>query len=169
MIFTDDDVNLPERLLQALTTNQLVVFAGAGVSARAYKEQPANTYYPNFRELAEGIAGRIGRSVTDDEQQSLKVGFIDRVLGEWDDQKGDVRRHAADILQSNETEQRLDLHKAILQLFAGGLTPRIITTNFDRLLIRALESEVWPPRTVGGLCMPRLLECSPKFCSPQGA
>ncbi len=79
--------------------------------------------------------------MTDDEQQSLKVGFIDRVLGEWDDQKGDVRRHAADILQSNETEQRLDLHKAILQLFAGELTPRIITTNFDRLLIRALESE----------------------------
>ena len=141
MIFNDDEVNLPEKLLQALTTDQLVVFVGAGVSARAYPEQAVGTYYPNFRELAHEVATRLGRPITADEQRSLEAGFIDRVLGEWDYQKGDVRRHAADILQENENGQRLDLHRAILRLFAGHLTPRIITTNFDRLLIRARGAE----------------------------
>jgi hypothetical protein len=141
MIFNDDDVNLPERLVQALTTDQLVVFVGAGVSACAYPAQPANTYYPNFRELAHEIAKRLNRTIGEDEQKSLEQGFIDRLLGEWDDQKGDVRRHASDILQVNESGQRVDLHRAILRLFAGHLTPRIVTTNFDRLLIRALQAE----------------------------
>lgn len=145
MIFTDDEVNLPEQLLQRLTSDRLVVFVGAGVSMQAYKKQPPGTYYPGFRELAELIAQRLSRSMAEPEKKSLKEGYIDRVLGEWDDQMGDVRRHAASILQENETGQRLELHRAIIRLFIGNLTPRIVTTNFDRLLIRVLEAEGLTP------------------------
>ncbi len=141
MIFNDDGVNLPERLLESLTRDRLVVFVGAGVSMQAYKEQPPDRYYPGFRELAELIAQRIGRSITEPEKRYLKDGYIDRVLGELDDHAGDVRGHAATILQENETGQRLKLHRAIIRLFIGNLSPRIVTTNFDRLLIRALEAE----------------------------
>ena len=52
MIFTDDAVDIPERLIDSLTKDSLVVFVGAGVSMRAFKKQRAGTYYPGFRELA---------------------------------------------------------------------------------------------------------------------
>ncbi len=141
MIFTDDGVELPDQLLQSLTSDRLVVFLGAGVSMQAYKEQPLDTCYPGFKELARGIAQRLSRSITETEQRNLDNGYVDRVLGEWDDQKCDVRSHAATILQANEGGQRLELHRAIIRLFASNPTPRIVTTNFDRLLIRAQEAE----------------------------
>jgi SIR2-like domain len=141
MIFTDDDIDLPERLLESLTNGQLVVFVGAGVSMQAYKEQPLDTWYPGFKELARIIAQRLNRSITETEERHLDNGYVDRILGGWDDEKCDVRRHAAIILQANETGQRLDLHRAIIRLFSDTPTARIITTNFDRLLIRALEAE----------------------------
>lgn len=141
MIFTDDGVDLPNQLLQSLTSDRLVVFVGAGVSMQAYQEQPPDTWYPGFKELAKVIAERLSRSITEREQGYLENGYVDRLLGEWDDQKGDVRGHAANILQANEAGQRLDLHRAIIRLFKGNPIPRIVTTNFDRLLIRALEAE----------------------------
>jgi len=141
MIFTDDGVDLPDELLQSLTSDRLVVFVGAGVSMQAYKEQPLDTYYPGFKELARIIAHRLNRSITGPEQRNLDNGYVDRVLGEWDDQMCDVRSHAATILQANEGEQRLELHRAIIRLFASNPTPRIVTTNFDCLLSRAWEAE----------------------------
>jgi len=71
MIFTDDEVNLPERLLESLTNDRLVVFAGAGVSMRAYKDQGSDTYYPGYKELARAIAERLGRPITDSEEGFL--------------------------------------------------------------------------------------------------
>jgi hypothetical protein len=141
MIFNNDEVNLPERLLQALTSDRLVVFVGAGVSAKAYPAQPADTFYPNFADLAHQIAVRLTRKPSADEEKYIDEGFIDRVLGEWDDDSGDVRRHAAGILTVNEPGQRIDLHRSIVRLFAGDLTPRVVTTNFDRLLVRARDAE----------------------------
>ena len=141
MIFTDDDIDLPEQLLEALTSDRLVVFVGAGASMQAYKAQPLDTWYPGFKALAGTIAQRLYRSITETEQRHLDNGYVDRLLGEWDDEKCDVRSQAAIILQANETGQRLDLHRAIIRLFSATPTPRIVTTNFDRLLIRALEAE----------------------------
>lgn len=163
MIFTDDGVDLPEGLLESLTNNRLVVFVGAGVSMRAHKEQPQNTCYPGFKELTRIIAQRLSRSITDMEQKYIENGDIFRVLGEWDDQKCDVRTYAATVLQENENAQRLELHRAIVRLFKGVPTPRIVTTNFDRLLNRALEAEGldWnisvapalpPTRRFSGIC-----------------
>ena len=141
MIFTDDGVNLPERLLESLVSDRLVVFVGAGVSMRAYRAQALDSYYPGFKELTRVIAQRLSRVLTKTEEGYLKNGDIDRVLGEWDDQRCDVRSHAAIILQANEAGQRLELHRAIIRLFASNPTPRVVTTNFDHLLIRALEAE----------------------------
>ena len=141
MILTADGVNLPDQLLQALANDRLVVFVGAGLSMRAYKDQPPNTYYPGFRELAEQIAECIGHTISEKDKGYLSDNYIDRVLGEWDDKTGDVKKHAATILQTNESGQRLDRHRAIIRLFTPKLTPRIVTTNFDRLLTRALEAE----------------------------
>lgn len=140
MIFTDDGVNLPENLLASLTNNRLVLFVGAGVSMRAYEAQPVNTWYPGFKELARVIAPQLHRPITETEQRYIDNGDIDRVLGEWEDQSCDVRSHAAGILQANEGGQRLELHRAAIRLFMSR-TARIVTTNFDRLLIRALEAE----------------------------
>jgi hypothetical protein len=141
MIFTDDDIDLPEQLLESLTSNRLVVFVGAGVSMKAYEAQPLDTWYPGFKALAGTIAQRLYRSITETEQRYLDNGYVDRLLGEWDDEKCEVRSHAAIILQANEAGQRLDLHRAVIRLFSTTPTPRIVTTNFDRLLIRALEAE----------------------------
>src|SRR5258708_7634464 len=141
MIFTSDGVDLPERLLQSLTSDRFVVFAGAGVSCQSYPEQPTNTYYPDFHGLALEIAQRLGIETTESDNRNLKEGFVDRVLGEWHDRTGDVRSHAAAILQANEQTQRVELHRAIVRLFIGNVTPRIVTTNFDRLLIRARNLE----------------------------
>src|SRR5206468_6314930 len=141
MIFTDDGVNLPERLLESLINDRLVVFVGAGVSMRAYREQPLDTCYPGFKELARLIADRLSRTINETEQEYLKNGDIDRLLGEWDDQRCNVRNHAAVILRTNEEGQRLELHRAIIRLFASNPNARIVTTNFDRLLIRAADAE----------------------------
>lgn len=141
MIFNVDEVNLPERLLQALISNRLVIFVGAGVSTRAYPEQPTDTFYPDFPGLTREVASRLHREISGQEEKYLREGFIDRVLGEWDDETGTVKRHAAEVLTINEGGQRIDLHRKILGLFAGSLTPRIVTTNFDRLLFRACYAE----------------------------
>jgi hypothetical protein len=141
MIFTADGVDFPDKLLQALDSDRLVVFVGAGVSMRAYKDQPPDTYYPGFQELAEQIAQRIGHTISEKDKENLRSNYVDRVLGEWDDKTGDIKGRAAAILQTNETGQRLDQHRAIIRLFTPKLTPRIVTTNFDRLLIRALKAE----------------------------
>ena len=141
MIFTDDAVDIPERLIDSLTKNRLVVFVGAGVSMRAFKRQAPGTDYPGFSNLAKLIKERTGEPITDNELATLEDGFTDRLLGEWDERTGDVKQHAAAILQSNESRQRLKLHRAILRLLANTTTPRLVTTNFDRLLLRALRTE----------------------------
>ena len=141
MQFTDYNVDIDEDLITALRSGTLIVFVGAGVSARAYPNQPRNTYYPTFRGLVREIAKRIDKPLSNDDGKLLKQGLSDRVLGEWERGFGDVHAIAAEILQENEAEQRIDLHRAILRLFPEESEPRVVTTNFDNLLIRARDKE----------------------------
>lgn len=141
MRFTDYNVDIDEDLITALRSGTLVVFIGAGVSARAYPNQPRNTYYPTFRELVHEIAKRIDKPLSNDDRKLLKQGLSDRVLGEWELGFGDVHAIAAEILQENEAGQRIDLHRAILRLFPEESEPRVVTTNFDNLLVRARDKE----------------------------
>jgi len=141
MRFNDYNVDIDEDLITALRSGTLVVFVGAGVSARAYKNQPHNTYYPTFRELVHEIAKRIDKPLSNNDRKLLKQGLSDRVLGEWERGFGDVHAIAAKILQENEAGQRIALHRAILRLFPEESEPRVVTTNFDNLLIRARDKE----------------------------
>ena len=108
---------------------------------RAYKDQATESCYPGFADLTSLIAQRLRRPLTTLEQGLLQKGGIDRLLGEWDDENSDVRSHAAAILTANVEFQRLDLHRAIIRLFSNSETPRIVTTNFDDLLLRAIAAE----------------------------
>ena len=102
MRFTDYNVDIDEDLITALRSGTLVVFVGAGVSAKAYPNQPRNTYYPTFRDLVHEIAKRIDKLLSNDDRKLLKQGLSDRVLGEWERGFGDVHAIAAEILQENE-------------------------------------------------------------------
>ena len=141
MRFNDYNVDIDEDLIAALKSGTLVVFVGAGVSAKAYPNQLRNTYYPTFKELVSSIATNIDKQLSDTEKEMLKQGLSDRVLGEWKRDGHDVHGIAAEILSKNETKQRINLHRAIIRLFPEESVPRIVTTNFDNLLIQALDKE----------------------------
>jgi len=141
MRFTADDLDIPDSLINLHSRNELVIFVGAGVSAKAYPLQKKNTYYPTFKDLVLGIACRLGKTLSDKENRLLEQGFSDRILGEWQGSNENVHAIAAEILQENEKGQRIDLHRSIISLFSEELAPRIVTTNFDNLLRFALEQE----------------------------
>ena len=141
MRFTDRNVDIDDDLIAALKNGTLVVFVGAGVSARAYPNQLRNTYYPTFKGLIPSIATHIDKQLSDTEKEMLNQGLSDRILGEWKRDGHDVHVIAAEILKENESGQRIDLHRAILRLFPEESEPRVVTTNFDNLLIRARDEE----------------------------
>jgi len=141
MRFNKYDVDIDDELITALRNNTLVVFVGAGVSGKAYPRQKPNSFYPKFYELVEEIIRRMGRQLLQQEKEMLEHGLSDRVLGILEKDFGGVKAIAAEILQENENEQRTDLHRAIIRLFPEDSEPRIVTTNFDNLLIRALDEE----------------------------
>ena len=137
MRFNNDNVDIDEKLIDHLEKDELVIFVGAGVSAQAYPNQKKKTYYPTFRGLVYEIAKRIGKKLSDEEERLLRQGFSDRILGMWDLDEGNIHSIAAEILRENEDGQRIVLHQAIIRLFPEGTEPRIVTTNFDNLLVRA--------------------------------
>ena len=141
MRFTNDNVDIDDKLINYLEKSELVIFVGAGVSAKAYPNQREKTYYPTFRRLVYEIAERIGKKLSDEEERLLKQGFSDRILGMWDLDEGNIHSIAMEILRENEDGQRTVLHQAIVRLFPEGAEPRIVTTNFDNLLIRARNAE----------------------------
>ena len=48
MRLNEDNVNIPEKLINAHIDNRLVIFVGAGISAKAFPGQKSITYYPTF-------------------------------------------------------------------------------------------------------------------------
>ena len=144
MHFTDD-IDIPDPLIESLSFGNLVIFIGAGVSAKAYKGQEKGTYYPLFTGLVQEIAARSEIKLTTEERHLLDQGFADRILGEWNDRKigrVDVHKLTASILQENEKEQRINLHEAILNLFPKNTNPMIVTTNFDNLFVRTVQEKI---------------------------
>ncbi|MCH7753682.1 SIR2 family protein [candidate division KSB1 bacterium] len=146
MRFTDGDLEIPDNLISSLSKDKLVIFVGAGVSARVYPNQSPASYFPTFRELVHQIAEKLEKNLSAEEKINIKLGFFDRVLGEWQGEIeaiGGISVHniAAEILSSDSNKKRTILHRAIIQLFPEGAPPRIVTTNFDTLLIQARDSE----------------------------
>lgn len=167
MRFTDDDIDIPEKLLESLYKDELVIFVGAGLSYRTYPQQKPNTFYPLFSGLCEQIARELEIKSSDEEKELSNQQLYDRILGNWEYSGKRVREQTVEILTRNEEKQRLTKHRAVIDLFPLNLTPRIVTTNFDNLLTRALEErnltnkELWktfyspalpPGRRFNGLC-----------------
>ncbi|MDE2991644.1 MAG: DUF4020 domain-containing protein [Chloroflexota bacterium] len=121
-------IDFPNSLINAIRSEELVVFAGAGVSMGP----PANM--PNFAGLATAISA--GTSIDRAENETL-----DRFLGRLKNEGVDVHQRTGEILRSYGDEPT-DLQRALLRLNHSYGVPRIVTTNFDLLFERAAKEIV---------------------------
>ena len=128
-------IDFPRSLIEALRNDQLVIFAGAGVSMGS----PANR--PDFGALADQIAAGTALQWTLGDP-------IDRFLGQLEVAGVDVRGVAASILNSGKPRPH-QLHRDILRLFLSPEQVRIVTTNFDPLFERALPKKAATKLYVG--------------------
>ena len=119
-------IDFPKKLLDALSNDHLVVFAGAGVSMG----EPANLL--DFRSLAEAIAERTGKPLGDEEPE-------DQFFGKLKNDGVNVHEYVAEELCANNP-QPTELHRNLLRLFLEPESVRIVTTNFDLLFERAAEA-----------------------------
>ena len=125
-------IEFPELLCGALRKDDLVIFAGAGVSMG----EPA--WLPDFKNLATAIAQGTGETQQDDESE-------DRFLGRLHHKEVQVHSIAAENLQTNlrgEIPKPTDLHRDLLRLYPGPGTTRLVTTNFD-LLFESVTTETF--------------------------
>jgi len=117
-------VDFPEQLIESIRQNQLVIFAGAGVTMA----QPANG--PSFIELTSFIAEGTG--------EFLGGESADKFLGRLE--KGGVDVH---LLTKNRLElltKPSELHLATLNIFPDINSVKIVTTNFEHLYNLAIET-----------------------------
>jgi hypothetical protein len=117
-------INFPDELIKALRNNELVVFAGAGVSMG----EPANL--PDFKELAREIC----REDPGEEP-------VDRFLGKCQKKGAQIHERAKGIL-NRDGLQYTQLHSDILRLFSGKEKTRLVTTNLD-LLFEQAAKDLW--------------------------
>lgn len=126
-------INYPDGLIRAIRHEELVVFAGAGISRGA----PANL--PNFSGLTDLIATETGEKKLDGEPE-------DRFLGRLHDKKGlPIHSLASKVLQT-PPGSATPLHVNLLRLFKSAARIRIVTTNFDPLFEEA-ANQVFPELT----------------------
>ena len=116
-------IDFPKPLIDALHDDELVIFAGAGVSMG----EPA--CLPNFEHLAKMIAEGTGKTRRSGEE-------IDRFLGRLEHGGVKVHERAAEIL-SRDGLEFTELHRNLLRLYPDVGKIRIVTTNFDRLFGQA--------------------------------
>ena len=136
-------IDFPKPLLNALRENQLVVFAGAGVSI----PQPAGL--PTFRKLAETVALGSGETLGEGEPE-------DRFLGRLAHKGQLVHVRAAQVLRKN-CPKPTALHHDLLALYPSLGPLRLVTTNFDTLFEEAAKegSSVTHPEAFLAPALPR--------------
>ena len=116
------NVEIPKNLVKSLQENNVIVFAGAGVSMG----EPANL--PDFITLTRKILNLEDSEKFDNPEQKLGEGFD---LG--------VRIHEQCIRVLHQGSPKpTTLHDDILKLFPK--TPKVITTNFDLLFEQAFQN-----------------------------
>lgn len=96
-------INFPNEILQAIENDELVVFAGAGVSANP------PTSLPDFNKLTEQLASGTGKSLSEDEPCEV-------LLGHLKSEGIDVNQQAADLL-SSQCLKHNKMHQAIIDLW----------------------------------------------------
>ena len=123
-------VDCPEELLRAHDEQNLVIFAGAGVSVDPPSSMPA------YETLIRQIAVRAGAPLPDDRisEPDLELAKLQQIEG------FDVHRQATDILTTDPDPQPNHYHTAIAALFPIADKVRLVTTNHERLFEVAMEA-----------------------------
>jgi len=135
-------LDFPSALIEALRNDEVVVFAGAGVSMPA----PANL--PGFEDLSAAIAKGTGKTRDGSEP-------VDRFLGRLSGAGVDVHARAAEVLQSRDPLPS-GLHRDLLRLSETPESVRVVTTNFDTLFEQAAPDLFGsPPDTATAPALPR--------------
>lgn len=133
-------IDFPETLMDALRDQQLVIFAGAGVSI------PPPAGLPTYRKLAESVASETGEKIEEREPE-------DRFLGRLHHKGQQVHLRAAQELRKN-SPRPTSLHRDLLALYPRLGPLRLVTTNFDTLFEEAarestgVQPEVFPAPTL---------------------
>lgn len=131
------EVDVPSEVVQAIRDQQLVIFAGAGVSM----DSPSDL--PSFSELVDAIGHDSGqrpriRAGTDGEGRHLSDEPLDHYLGFLAKQGVPVHQQAVRLL-NRPTSKPNALHRLIASLYTEASKVQIVTTNFDRHLETAIE------------------------------
>ena len=125
-----NNIDFPTKILNAISNDSLVVFAGAGVSVDA----PTNL--PDFVGLTQSIAKQCGETFNQREDK------IDEFLGDL--QRNDIKVKelvAKRLMQGNP--QPNEFHFNILNLFSSSDSVRIVTTNQDCMFEMAADNQGW--------------------------
>lgn len=126
-MWVTNNVEIDDRLVEALRDGRMVIFVGAGVSMGA----PTNL--PGFESLATelGADARVERHEHE---------FVERYLGRVADSGFPLHAQTAARIEKAEESNRL--HTALIDLARVGNAIRIVTTNFDlHLSLSAREAE----------------------------
>jgi hypothetical protein len=121
--FVKDGPIVPDRLVQELEKDRVVIFCGAGISMGAG--------LPNFKGLVDHCYTELGADKPDDASEDWI--WLDRMLGSLEaSHAAQMRIKVAERLDLVATD--LTLHEAILKLArlrSGANGTRLVTTNFD--------------------------------------
>jgi hypothetical protein len=125
------ELEVHEDLIEAQKKDNLVVFAGAGVSAASPSDLPT---FEGLVSILEGWSNcwRERETIKGEEgEEDRPVEPFEQYLGRLEDQEGvDFRPKVREEIAREDSEPT-DLHRYLLQLFDSPEDARIVTTNFD--------------------------------------
>ncbi|MFL8906464.1 SIR2 family protein [Helcococcus kunzii] len=121
-----NEIEYPNRLVEAIINNKLVVFAGAGVSMG----KPTNL--PSFKALSEQISQLTAEPKRKNEPDEQYLGRV-KNLGH------DVHQNVCKNLNESNLQPN-EYHDILIGLFNEG-NIRIVTTNYDLMFEKDLEQK----------------------------
>lgn len=132
LMWITGDVELPDEIVDAHESGELVFFVGAGASLGKPSNLP----------LFEGLAKKLARLAS---HPFSKRGGLDFFVGQLEalPQGFDVHGHAQSLI-SNPKSKFNPLHSAIVDLAGRGRAFRIVTTNYDNHLAAAADGRSIP-------------------------
>lgn len=129
--FVKDGPIVPNKLVQELEEDRVVIFCGAGISMGAG--------LPDFKGLVDYCYTECGATAPPPDHEEWS--WLDRMLGSLEaSYAGQMRAKAAKRLAISVKPKDLALHEAILKLArlrGGSNGTRLVTTNFDLLFEQA--------------------------------
>lgn len=132
--FSDNGPSFPTALVDDMLEGKVVFLCGAGVSS---------PQLPGFKTLVEQVYESLSVEMTAGEKQAFEEGRYEEVLGALSRRLSNpsaVERAVDHLLRKDDPD--LARHRTLLRMSRDLLNrPTLVTTNFDTLFERALESE----------------------------